>query len=178
MSQSAKRKKSQGASPGERRAWPGAAGTDVLNHTASALARAGFTDPALVLRWSEIAGEAVARAARPTKLQEAADGAVLTLRCEPGAAVFLQHETRSLVDRLNAYLGTGRIARIRLKTGTIQTPEDIPNHPARALPAQDAPKEGHRGELGLAATLEHFEEMRRKLRKNAAREWPARDRPD
>ncbi len=173
MSQSAKGKKSQGASPRERRAWPGAAGNDVLNHTAAALARAGFTDPALVLRWAEIAGEAVARAARPVKLQEAAGGAILTLRCEPGAAVFLQHETRPLVDRLNAYLGTGRIARIRLKTGTIQNPEDLPNHPALTLPVQKAPKEEQGGETGLAGTLEHFGEMRQKLRKIVAR-----DRPD
>src|SRR5436305_4068942 len=47
--------------------------------TADIFARAGFRDPALVLRWAEIAGPEVARICQPVKLSEGVGG-VLTLK--------------------------------------------------------------------------------------------------
>jgi len=123
--------------PPQRRGWVGPAGADALALARGALGRAGFEDPSLVLRWTEIAGEGVARVAEPVKFQEGPEGAVLTLRCEPSAAVFLQHETRALLGRLNAYLGQGRIARLRLMPGEVSAParKARPESLSRAFPA-------------------------------------------
>jgi len=55
---------------------------------------------------------------------------VVTLRCEPGAAVLLQHETRTLLEKCNRYLGQGRIARFKFNPGTFSDQPPIPSHPA------------------------------------------------
>src|SRR5882672_10498754 len=121
MSQSAKGKNPQAVfqSATARRGRAGAAGRDALNHASAALAKAGFSDPTLVLNWREIAGADIARIAQPVRLSEGPEGAVLTLRCEAGAAVFLQHQTRALLERINGYLGASRIARLRLVSGEL-----------------------------------------------------------
>jgi hypothetical protein len=80
---------------------------------AAALARKGFRDPTLVLRWEEIVGPAVARIARPLKFSEGQPGGTLTLRAEPGASVFLQHETRQICERINAWLGRPAVTKLR-----------------------------------------------------------------
>ena len=85
----------------------------------SAFVRAGFADPTLVLRWDEIAGPETARLARPIRLSQGPNGGVLTLKAEPGAALFLQHETRPLCERINAYLGRPAVARLRFVQGPL-----------------------------------------------------------
>ncbi len=85
----------------------------------AAFARAGFRDPTLILHWAEIAGPEVADIATPMKLSEGPSGAVLTLKAEPGAAVFLQHETRALCERINGYLGRPAVARLRFVQGPV-----------------------------------------------------------
>ena len=129
MSQSAKGNSSQEVWASARRNWPGAAGKDAMSHTASALARAGFADPSLVLRWSSIAGHEVARIAQPVKFQDGAGGAVLTLKCDAGAMVFLQHQTRALIGKVNAYLGSGRVARVKLVAGRLYDLTEPLAHP-------------------------------------------------
>ena len=157
MSQSAKPEPPQEV---KRRNWAGAAGADALNHAHAALKRAGFPDPALVMRWSEIAGPGVAAVAEPVRFQEGPHGAVLTVRCTPGSAVFLQHETRALIGRLNNFLGHGRIARLRLVPGAISRAEEPPKHPmrGRTVPAPQS-------ETGLDSALERMAALRRVLRK-------------
>ena len=128
MSQSAKPTSPQGAAP--RRGWARPAAEGALDEAAPAFARAGFPDATLILRWREIAGADVARVARPLKWQDGPTGAVLTLKCEPGAAVLLQHQTRRLIERLNAYLGAGRVARLRLVPGRLTEMTGPAAHPA------------------------------------------------
>ncbi len=89
---------------------------------AQAFARAGFRDPTLVLRWREIVGAEIANFAQPLRLAEGPAGGVLTLRAEPAASVFLQHETRSLCERINTYLGHPAVARLRFVKGEIEAP--------------------------------------------------------
>jgi hypothetical protein len=117
-----------------RRGRAGPAGQDALNHATAALQRAGFPDATLVLRWREIVGEDIARIAEPLKLSEGPEGAVLSLKCDPGAAVFLQHQTRDLLERLAAYLGPSRIARVRLVPGELGRHGGPPDHPAAGTP--------------------------------------------
>ncbi len=134
MSQSAKGKDSQAVfqSAPARRGRARAAGQDALSHASAALAKAGFSDPTLVLNWREIAGADIARIAQPVKLSQGLDGAVLTLRCEAGAAVFLQHQTRALLERINGYLGASRIARLRLVAGELSRSVEPADHPGRS----------------------------------------------
>lgn len=122
-----------------RRGRAGPAGQDVLNHATAALQRAGFPDATLVLRWREIVGDDIARIAEPLKLTEGPEGAVLSLRCDPGAAVFLQHQTRDLMERLATYLGPSRIARVRLVPGEWERHAGPPDHPAVGAPIAGEP---------------------------------------
>ena len=115
--------------PPARRNWAGSVGRDVGFVGAAAFVRAGFADPALVLHWPEIAGVDVARIARPVRFSPK-DG-ILTLLAEPAAALFLGHESRALMDRINAYLGREAVLRInfvqcRLALGTRPQPPRCP----------------------------------------------------
>lgn len=131
MSKSAKRNERQeGPRTYPRYNWVRAASESALTEARDAFSRAGFPDSTLVLRWAEIAGPAVARLCRPLKWQEGESGATLTLKCEAGAAVLLQHQTRELIQRLNAYAGANRIARLKLVAGKLAEAQEPPNHPA------------------------------------------------
>jgi len=128
----------------------------------SALSRAGFTDPTLVLRWDEIAGLETARLARPLRLSEGPSGGVLTLRAEPGAAVFLQHESRTLCERINTYLGRPAIARLKFVPGPITVRPKAPARPLSkaAVPAAD-PARKYVGPEGLREALLKLAQARR-----------------
>jgi hypothetical protein len=103
---------------------------------AAAFARAGFSDPTLVLRWIEIVGPDIARFAEPLKLSEGPSGGTLTLRAEPAAAVFMQHQTRALCDRINAFLGRPAVAKLRFVNGAVTAP---PEPQRRRKPPAEAP---------------------------------------
>ena len=124
--------------PPKRRNWPGAIAPDAGASASAAFVRAGFSDPTLVLRWEEIAGKETARLARPVKLTEGPGGGVLTLRAEPGAALFLQHETRALTERVNAYLGRPAIAKLRFIQGPLLA---RPSQKKRAVPSAPGPSD-------------------------------------
>ncbi|HEX3674802.1 MAG TPA: DciA family protein [Rhizomicrobium sp.] len=141
MAQSAKDKQPDAPPARRNRAEPVA--REAAGMAAAAFARAGFGDPALVLRWDEIAGPEVAQLARPLRLSEGASGGVLTLKAEPGAALFLQHETRALCDRINAWLGRPAIARLRFVQGPLLS--RAPRPPARVAAAHAPPTDPARG---------------------------------
>ena len=134
MSQSAKGPPPQEALERARRGRVASVREDALGVGYAGFARAGFSDPAFVLNWPSIAGEEVARIATPLKWQEGEDGAVLTIKCDSGSAVFLQHQTRALTERLNAYLGNRRIARIKCVPGRREPKDTPPAHAARGRP--------------------------------------------
>jgi hypothetical protein len=141
MSQSAKRKAAQetsGTIP--RHGWARAAGEGVLGEARSAFAHAGFTDATLLIRWSEIVGPQIARIALPQRWQDGPEGAVLTLKCEAGAAVLLQHQTRMLIERLNTYLGHGRVKRLKLVPGRLTPRAEPPGHPRPEAQASLEPR--------------------------------------
>jgi hypothetical protein len=121
-----------------RRGRAAGAGEDALAQGAGAFARAGFTNPGLVLRWREIVGTDVARVAQPVRFQDGAEGGVLTLRCLPGSAVLLQHETRALIARINGFLGARRVGRLRLVTGSPVRIAEPPPHPLAGGAAPDS----------------------------------------
>jgi hypothetical protein len=120
--------------PPERRKWVGPVSSDAPVLGAAAFARAGFSDPTLVLHWEKIAGPEVARLARPLRLSQGPHGGVLTLMAEPAAAVFLGHETRMLAERINTYLGRPAVARLKFVQAALTQPTPPP---PQAKPAED-----------------------------------------
>jgi hypothetical protein len=162
MSQSAKGKGSQAVfqSAPARRGRARAAGQDALSHASAALAKAGFSDATLVLHWREIVGADIARIAQPVKLSQGPDGAVLTLRCEAGAAVFLQHQTRALLERINGYLGASRIARLRLVAGELSRSAEPTDHPGRSPTRQDEETSSPGAKLPLSEALSRLARSR------------------
>ena len=144
----------QSGEPLPRRGRAGAVARDTPALSAAAFARKGFSDPALVLRWAEIAGPEVARLARPLKLSEGPNGGVLTLKAEPGASLFLSHETRSLCARINAYLGRPAVTRLRFVQGPLaaRPVRRAVLRPSPSVPARD-PVLAFRGAEGLREAL-------------------------
>jgi hypothetical protein len=130
--------------PPQRRARAEAVGRDASIAARAAFVRAGFSDPTLVLRWNEIAGRETARIARPLRLSEGPSGGVLTLRAEPAAALFLQHESRSLCERINAYLGRPAVAKLRFVQGPLTPlPEPQPLPKPTEPPPSDPVRRWH-----------------------------------
>jgi hypothetical protein len=140
--------------PPERRNWAGAVGSDTAPLGAAAFARAGFADPSLVLHWEKIAGPEVARLTRPLRLAQGAQGGVLTLMAEPGAALFLSHETRALAERINTYLGRPAVARLKFVQASLaRRAAPVPNlKPAQAIASSD-PVLSYAGPEGLREAL-------------------------
>ena len=131
----------------------------------AAFRRAGFDDPALVLRWRDIVGLEVARFARPLKLVEGPGGGVLSLKAEPAAAVFLQHQSRILCERINTFLGREAVSRLRFVPGPVPPmPEAAPQIRRRAQPLPGDPVLGFSGPDGLQAALLNLARVRARPR--------------
>jgi len=136
-----------------RRARVAAIGIDAAVLARTAFERAGFADATLVLRWREIAGPEVARIARPLRISQSPSGSVLTLKADPAAALFLQHESRALCARIGAFLGQGAVQRLRFVPGEIPQDEARPpqKHPQDF--ATDDPANEFAGHDGLKGAL-------------------------
>ncbi|HEX3652726.1 MAG TPA: DUF721 domain-containing protein [Rhizomicrobium sp.] len=146
--------------PPPRRNRSEAVARGAVSLSADIFARAGFRDPALVLRWPDIAGAEVARLCQPVKLSEGAAGGVLTLKAEPAAALFLQHESRALLERINRWLGREAVARLRFIQGPLVT---------RPKPGRRARSSGEIGPGDPALAYEGPEPVREALIKLARR---------
>ncbi|MFL6688644.1 MAG: DUF721 domain-containing protein [Alphaproteobacteria bacterium] len=144
MVQDAKTRESQSPPPRRNRSESIARGAVGLSQ--DIFARAGFRDPALVLRWADIAGPEVARLCQPLKLSDGPAGGVLTLKAEPGAAIFLQHESRALCERINRWLGREAITRLRFVQGPLAAPAKAkPRRPSSGEIQPDDPALAYNG---------------------------------
>jgi hypothetical protein len=104
--------------------------------------RRGFGEGGLIAQWPAIAGEEIARHSAPLKLsfpRGERQGGTLTVRVAGAFAVELQHVAPLLIERINAYLGYGAIARLRLEQGRLP-PRRRPalRHPAPLAPAEES----------------------------------------
>ena len=79
-------------------------------------AKRGFAKADLVLAWSDVVGPRYAALTRPEKLRWPRNGfgAVLTVRVDGPAAVFLQHESEQFIARVNAFLGYSAVTSLRI----------------------------------------------------------------
>jgi len=145
-----------------RRGWATPLGAEAGLAGQTAFVRAGFVDPTLVLRWEEIAGSETAALAQPIKLSEGPSGGVLTLKAEPGAALFLQHESRLLCERINAYLGRLAVTRLRFVQGVVvRRAKSAPKRPSSGPVSPSDPARKYQGPEGLREALLKLARSRR-----------------
>ncbi|HEY4274379.1 MAG TPA: DUF721 domain-containing protein [Rhizomicrobium sp.] len=145
-----------------RRGRANMVGSDIRIAGGAAFARAGFTDPTLILRWAEIAGPEIARIARPLKFTEGASGGTLTLLAEPAAALFLGHDARTLCARINGYLGRDVVARVKFVQGALTVPKPAPRPAAPgAAAAPNDPVHNYNGPEALKNALQSLARWRR-----------------
>ncbi|HUO02786.1 MAG TPA: DUF721 domain-containing protein [Rhizomicrobium sp.] len=143
--------------PRRGRALP--VGGDAKEAAHAAFDRAGFSDPSLVTRWAEIAGPEISRIARPLRFQEKTG--TLTLLAEPGAALFLGHDSRHLAARINTYLGRPAVTKVKFVQGAVSQspPPPKPAEPGTA-PKGDDPVHKYRGPDALKSALESLARWR------------------
>ena len=152
-------RKSPEDAPPARRNWAAAVGGDAGIAATAAFARAGFTDPALVLHWREIAGAEVARIARPVRFSPK-DG-TLTLLAEPGAALFLGHESRALMQRINSWAGRPLVAKVKFVQGRLTQAHPLPPLPRPlAAPVSSDPSNAYQGPGRVKAALQSLARWR------------------
>lgn len=89
---------------------------------------------ALLADWEAVAGPAIAAVALPRRLA----AGTLTLACSPTVALELQHLAPQLLQRINTFLGTSAVARLRFAPDTARAPARPPPAPPRAVPAEVA----------------------------------------
>ena len=138
----------------KRRNWVSALAGDAAAAGQTAILRAGFGDPSLVLHWEAIAGPETARLARPFRFAEGPHGGVLTLLAEPGAAVFLQHDSRALCERINLYLGRPAVTRLKFVQAALSRyPLPPPRRPPPGPLPPDDPALRYQGPESLRQAL-------------------------
>jgi hypothetical protein len=82
-----------------------------------ATAKRGFAKADLITAWAEVAGPRYATLTQPESIRwprDQASGAILTVRVDGPAAVFLQHETEQFISRVNAFLGYAAVSDLRI----------------------------------------------------------------
>lgn len=74
----------------------------------------GFANPQIVLRWREFAGPVLGRLTAPVALNPQGQ---LTISADPSVALFLQHQTQSIVQRVNLALGGSPVSKVKVISG-------------------------------------------------------------
>lgn len=87
------------------------------------LGKRGFSTGQIIAYWQDIVGPDLAALSLPEKIQfhrGSKSGGTLHLRVASGAAaVLVQPQSATLIDRVNTYLGAGTIARIKVTQGRL-----------------------------------------------------------
>lgn len=102
---------------------------------------------ALEPRWSEIVGERLARVCRPQKMTKGRGGApgTLELRVVGAAALLVQHQSEDIIQRVNLFLGSQTIDKLRIQQGPVKPLTEGKSRPRpagrRALPPMPASAE-------------------------------------
>jgi len=108
--------------------------------------RRGFATAELIAAWPEIVGGRWAECTAPEKIvwprKEDGGPAVLTVKVDGPAAVFVQHEAGQILERVNAFLGYGAVGRLRIVQGPVV------NSGPRAKPADPTLAADREAELG------------------------------
>jgi len=84
--------------------------------------RFGHGTGALHARWTEIVGETLARRTEPAKLVNSRSGgpATLEIRVDGPSAALIQHQTAEILERVNLFLGSGAVGKLRIVQGPVK----------------------------------------------------------
>lgn len=83
--------------------------------------RFGQGEGGLKARWREIAGEALAKRTEPVKLvRRKGAAATLEIRVDGPAATLIQHQAPEIIDRVNLFLGSGAVDKLRIVQGPVR----------------------------------------------------------
>ena len=94
--------------------------------TQPAFERYGFAHGELVAQWAAIVGEDLAARCSPEKMawpkgrdagSRHAEGATLTVKCDPGAGLALSYETDRIAEAVNAFYGYRAVATVKVVQG-------------------------------------------------------------
>jgi len=102
--------------------------------------RFGEGPQALQARWREIVGDVLARHTEPVKLSRRKGNAPgsLELRVNGPAAALIQHQAPEILERVNLFLGTGSVDRLRIIQGPVRALAPPAPRPRRAPPLDAA----------------------------------------
>jgi hypothetical protein len=107
------------------------------------LGKRSLAEAELMLNWTEIVGESLARVSRPLKLSfprvegGAKRDGTLQLRVLSAAALELQHMEPMLIERINGFFGYGAVSKIALRQGPIPNTGLRRTPPPKPLGAAD-----------------------------------------
>lgn len=121
----------------------------VLRELDPLVARRGFGEASLLMRWREIVGGRVADICQPMKLQwpprakqrapeKPQEPATLVLRVSPGFGLEAQHMAPIIIDRVNAHLGWRCVAKIVLRQEELRDEARTPIEAAVRPPDPEA----------------------------------------
>jgi len=133
--------------------------------------RAGLSLDLLAV-WPEIVGEDEATICRPQKVkwskrashEDVYEPAVLVIRCEPAAALFLQHDTDTILKKVNTYFGFEAVSRIQLIQGPVDAISSGKQSKGRPMDDSSAPAK-HSAALELELDSVEDPDLRRALKK-------------
>ena len=88
----------------------------------------------LKTRWNEVVGEQLSKLCEPVRIIKGKGRpGTLEIRVAGAYAPLIQHQSQVVIDRINLYLGTGTIDRLRLIQGPLSVQPRAPQ-PARPKP--------------------------------------------
>ena len=129
--------------------------------TKNLLGKRGFANADLLLHWSDVVGEDLAKGVKPDKItypKNTREGAVLHVRVGAGSfAVIMEHQKKVLLDRINTFLGYEAIGDIKIKQDLVEINAPKAEKKERILTAEE--------EKQLNEKLQNIkdEELRKKL---------------
>ena len=139
--------KPRGIVPSESRTrWAKPVSQSVDRLTKGLLGKHGFTHAAVVTKWPEIVGEAMARHTQPEKIvfsRDGATGGTLHLKTDSGAfATQLMHIEPQVIERINTFFGYRAVVRLKIIQGPLSRPrhanrQTTPPRPLSAAEARD-----------------------------------------
>ena len=107
-------------------------------------ARRGFATSNLIASWSEIVGARTAASSRPDRIvwpkgtAQEGKAALLVLRVDGPRAVFIQHESGQIIERVNAFLGYAAIGQIRIVQAPLGGATEMRPRPPSVSQSQEA----------------------------------------
>lgn len=111
-----------------------------LKSAAKALKKRGFVQGAIVGRWVEIVGEALAAVSMPERLvfpNAEGAGATLHIKVAGPLALELQHLAPIVIERINSHFGYAAVAEIRLHQGAVSGLKPPARTETRPLDAEE-----------------------------------------